>query len=47
MRLIDIGLPQSKNKVNSNSKARIDSFYRLQACDQGIPSAIIQTKHAT
>ena len=23
MRLIDIGLPQSKNKVNSNSKARI------------------------
>ena len=25
MRLIDIGLPQSKNKVNSNSKARIES----------------------
>ena len=24
-RLIDIGLPQSKNKVNSNSKARIES----------------------
>ena len=24
MRLIDIGLPQSKNKVNSNGKARID-----------------------
>ena len=24
MRLIDIGLPQSKNKVNSNSKARIE-----------------------
>ena len=25
MRLIDIGLPQSKNKVNSNGKARIES----------------------
>ena len=25
MRLIDIGLPQSKNKVNTNSKARIES----------------------
>ena len=25
MRLIDIGLPQSKNRVNSNSKARIES----------------------
>ena len=25
MGLIDIGLPQSKNKVNSNSKARIES----------------------
>ena len=25
MRLIDIGLPQSKNKVNSTSKARIES----------------------
>ena len=25
MRLIDFGLPQSKNKVNSNSKARIES----------------------
>ena len=25
MRLIDIGLPQSKSKVNSNSKARIES----------------------
>ena len=25
MRLIDIGLPQSKHKVNSNSKARIES----------------------
>ena len=24
MGLIDIGLPQSKNKVNSNSKARIE-----------------------
>ena len=24
-RLIDIGLPQSKNKVNSNSEARIES----------------------
>ena len=25
MRLIDIGLPQSKNKVNSNGKTRIES----------------------
>ena len=25
IRLIDIGLEQSKNKVNSNSKARIES----------------------
>ena len=25
MRLIDFGLPQSKNKVNSNSKGRIES----------------------
>ena len=25
MRLIDIGLPQSKKKVSSNSKARIES----------------------
>ena len=25
MRLIDTGLPQSKNTVNSNSKARIES----------------------
>ena len=25
MRLVDIGLPQSKIKVNSNSKARIES----------------------
>ena len=25
MRLIEIGLPQSKNKVNNNSKARIES----------------------
>ena len=25
MGLIDIGLPQSKNKVNSNGKARIES----------------------
>ena len=25
MRLVEIGLPQSKNKVNSNSKARIKS----------------------
>ena len=25
MRLIDVGLPQIKNKVNSNSKARIES----------------------
>ena len=25
MRLKDVGLPQSKNKVNSNSKARIES----------------------
>ena len=25
MRLIDIGLPQSKNKVNSNNKAKIES----------------------
>ena len=25
MRLINIGLPHSKNKVNSNSKARIES----------------------
>ena len=25
MRLIDIGLPRIKNKVNSNSKARIES----------------------
>ena len=35
MRLIDIGLPQSKNKVNSNSnsKARIESTYFGAICD--------------
>ena len=30
-RLIDIGLPQSKNKVNSNSKARIACSWRSRA----------------
>ena len=43
MRLIDIGLPQSKIKVNSNSKARIERTGSLLLWVGG-RSEVIQSK---